>query len=207
VSDPLPEQRYGPTSGGISGVLGLVVSAVLIASSFAGGITLAGVRFGLAAALGGVLVWAYLLRPRIVIESGGHTLLLRNPFVDIRIPIATVRVVAVKAVTSVTTEDERRYDAVAVGYSVRNIVRGQRTVARIVDRPIGLGMSEPTQRPAAAHLPDQPVQQLMTEQILAAADRARDARAPGGPAKRSPAMLELLLAVGLAAGLVATFFF
>jgi len=196
------EQRYGPTSGSFVGFLGLGLCALVIALVVAGGPTTGSVRVAIAAAGAAVLIWAYLLRPRIIIEAGGATLVLRNPLSTWRIPLDSVRVVGVKTVTTVKTDDAR-YDAVAVGYPLRKIVRE--------GRPGGPGLSmsgmmmpslqgtslDPASDGEPSRLGRHDEQTVMTEAILTAADQARVLRLTAPPAERTYAVVEIAL-VGIA---------
>lgn len=183
MSDLLPAQRYGPTSGGITGVLGLLFCAGIIVTMLVMGMSAEGARVALGAAVGAVLCWTYLLRPRVIVELQAHSLLLRNPFTDVRIPLASVRTVGVRAVTSVTTIDDRTYDAIAVGYTLRKVLRGA-----VVDAQLRVPVPQETTRTRPK---EPPVQELMVDQILAAAERARERGHAAGPAIRRLAVLEL----------------
>lgn len=195
MSDSTPALRFGPTSGVFSGVAGLVVCAGFVVGALHDGVDLGSVRVALGALVAAVLVWAYLLRPRIVIEEGGRTLLLRNPLVDTRVPLAAVKVVGVRTLTTIKTEDAR-YDAVAVGHSVRRLVRGERNRTGMMDAFFNARMpTVPEPKGAIEHAPritDMAVQDAMTEQVLAAADRARSRGLPAEPVERHRAVPELV---------------
>lgn len=198
ASETIPEQRYGPTSGSVIGFLGLGTCAVIVGMAVLDHPTTTSIRVAIAAVGIAILVWAYLLRPRIIVEAGGSTLVLRNPLSSWHIPLAAVRVVGVKTVTTVKTED-RRFDAVAVGYSMRKVVRG-RTAPASGSMPGTLGGSiavpsagrgpEPARDPRLADLE---IQALMPDRILAAADRARALGFPETPIERSYAVPEIVL--------------
>lgn len=192
------EQRYGPTSGVFTGVVGLVGCAAVVVVAVVDGLSSTSLRFVFAAGIAGVLVWAYMLRPRVVLEAGGRTLLLRNPFVDLRVPLAAVRTVGVRAVTTVKTEEER-FDCVAVGYPVRRLVRG----GGAVDPSPTVGLFGRMMRlpspPPPAHSPrlsEMSVQEAMTEQVLYAADQARLQGHPEAPVERRLAVPELVVLGG-----------
>lgn len=187
MSETGPVQRYGPTSGTVTGVVGLASCAVVVGAVVVGGLSPTSVRVGLAGLALAVLIWAYLLRPSIVVEPDGHTLLLRNPLVSHRIPIAVVKSVVVRAITTVRTHDDDRFDAVAVGYPLRKIARGHATEGAGRDRI--------------------EVQTLMVDRILAAADRARTTEAPVGPVERRYAVVEIGLLVALVIAFAVSFAF
>lgn len=197
VSESIPAQRFGPTSGLITGTLGLLGCAVAMVAVLVDDVSTGSIRVALGIGTVGVLVWAYLLRPRIIVESGG-TLLLRNAFADWRVPLAGIKVVGVRAVTTVKTADGGRYEGVAVGRKIRSMVRGDRPspgggFLRLggVLGPGAAPVPEPPAprptRPTERALPD-----FVTEQVLNAAGRARDLGIPDGPAQRLYAVPELV---------------
>jgi hypothetical protein len=183
------KQAYGPTSGVVTGWIGLVggigLGVVVVVSDH----DLVGVRWALALAALGVVLWAYLLRPRIILDHASSTLVLRNPLTTWRIPLATVRMVGVKTVTTVKTDDAR-YDAVAVGYPLRKVLRASRP---------GAGPS-----PRRERIDEQGV---MVETVLAAADKARLEHPADVPAVRSYAVVELGLLGAAVLALAVTFLF
>jgi len=191
MSDLSPVKRFGPSSGVVAGVVGLVACAGIAAIALTGEVTEGSVQVALGAAVVAVLLWAFMLRPRIVLDEAGSTVLLRNSFVDWRIPLAAVKVVGVRTVTTVKTEDGGRYDCAAVGYPLRRIVRGQ---TGNEPRPGAL----PSRRPT-----DQPPQEIMADLVLVAAERARELGRPAGPAQRLPAWPEIAALVIAVAAFVA----
>ncbi len=204
------ERRYGPTSGAFVGIVGLVFCALVVGLAAGAGPTPVTVRVGIAAFAAAVLVWAYLLRPRVILEADGATLRLRNPLSTWRIPLAEVQVVGVKTVTTVKTEDAR-YDAVAVGYPLRKLVRG--------NAPAGPGPSlfgmmmpssvgtvlDPSSGARGLRSAGQDEQAVMVDTILAAADQARLHRRVGQPAKRTFAVIEIALVAAAAAAFLITY--
>ncbi len=206
MTDLTSAKRFGPTSGVAYGVIGLIACAGVSLIALTGEVTEGSVQVALGAAVVAVLLWAYMLRPRIVLDEAGGTVLLRNAFVDWRIPLAVVRVVAVRTVTTVKTDDGR-YEGAAVGYPLRKIVRGQTggTPGRLM-----LGQAPQTgtwgdgnagavrsSRPT-----DQPLQEFMADQILFAADRARELGKAGGAVQRQRAWPELVALVVTVAAFV-----
>ncbi|MCW2782422.1 MAG: hypothetical protein JWR35_2871 [Marmoricola sp.] len=117
----LPVQSYGPTSGTISGVLGLVLVSVIGVSVLIDDHGIGGVRTALLMALAGVLIWAFLLRPRIMIKP--PAVVLRNAFIDQTIPLDQVEQIVIRAFT-VLRVNGKRYVGVAVGHPVRKLGRG-----------------------------------------------------------------------------------
>ncbi len=169
------QQSYGPSSGTIVGWIGVVLAAVVVAVLLANERSAGGLRSALAVALVGVVVWCYLLRPRIIVRPA--TLVLRNAFSDWEIPLASVQEVAVRTVTGVYTAD-RRYDGIAVGRTVRAILRSR------------------------SHGSTDETADLVTAQIMRATARARERGEEAGTPVRRPAYPELVLLVSLAAALL-----
>ena len=206
-SDRGAPRRFTPNTGTFSGWLGIGLAAVAFVVVVLDDHSLRGSRIALVALIFGLLVWCFMLRPRIVI--GSTVLELRNPFASWHVPLATVRRVAVRAVTRVWTEDERFFDGVAVGRPVRSLVRGRPAQARYVGPP-GLGgmrMDDDVDatRTHKGQLDADSVADFVGEQILLCADRAReDDPAPGTP-RRTWAWLEIAALVVLVVALVVTF--
>lgn len=189
---------FRPTSGTGVGWLGVGLAALAVVSVLVDGHTLGGARFGLGAMIFGLLVWCFMLRPRLVI--GSTDLELRNPFGSWHVPLAGVRRVAVRAVTRVYTDD-RHFDGVAVGRPVRSLVRGRSAQRESIGVP-GLGATHVSQTEAAP-LPKGQLDADMTadfvvEQILRAADRARAASADPRTPSRTWAWPELAALLVLA---------
>lgn len=205
AADPGEERLFRPTSGTAVGWTGVVLAAVALVSVLVGDHTLGGARFGLAAAIFGLLVYCFMLRPRLVI--GRAHLELRNPFGSWHVPLAAVQKVVVRAVTRVYT-DERRFDGVAVGRPVRSMVRGKQVRQRSIGLP-GLGASRYTEDESVSQVPRgqldaDMVADFVTEQILLAADRAREADGPVGTPTRRWAWPEIVVLGVLVVGLVVT---
>ncbi len=107
-----------PSSGGAaSAVTGYAVVAVLLGYAVAvpGSVPLPVVA---GAALGAVLMWAALLRPKVGLTR--DTLVLRGAYRTTRIPLAAVQHVAVRRMLVVFVGD-RRYTGVALGRSRRTL--------------------------------------------------------------------------------------
>ena len=78
-------ERFHPTSGQFMGWLTMVVAALALGTAVAYGVW----EVALGAALAGVLAWASMLRPRLLIEGG--ELVMRNMLETVRIPLAAIR--------------------------------------------------------------------------------------------------------------------
>ena len=204
AADPDSVRSFRPTSGTAVGWTGVALATVGLVTALVGDHTLGGARFALAAATFGLLVHCFMLRPRLVI--GRTDLELRNPFASWHVPLAGVRRVVVRAVTRVYTDDDRRYDGVAVGRPVRSMVRGKHGRQASVGVP-GLGASRITEDASATRVPrgqldSDMVADFVVEQILLAADRAREASEPVRTPTRSWAWPELSVLTALVVALV-----
>jgi len=94
---------FGPTSGTAPGWVGVGLAVVAMSSALLSDHTIGATRFALGSAIFGLLVWCFMLRPRVVI--GSSELELRNPFTSWHVPLASIRKVAVRAVTRVYTDE------------------------------------------------------------------------------------------------------
>ncbi|HET6152071.1 MAG TPA: hypothetical protein VFE15_03895 [Marmoricola sp.] len=169
------EQEYGPTSGVVTGWIGMVLCAVLIVAVPVANQDLGSARIAVGVGVAAALIWMTMLRPRIIVRLP-DILLLRNPLSTWEVPLAAVESVSVRAITRVGV-GERTYDGVAVGRPVRPPrpagaglpgFGGRRGVVRS-EPPTGKARLRPN-----ASTPNA-IADLMTEQLLAAADRARAA--------------------------------
>lgn len=161
-------ERFDPTSGRATGVLGLLSSAALVGFAIAlhDGVWLSVLAAGLFL---GVVVWAALLRPRVSL-SASH-LELRNMLETVEIPLLAVESVVVRQLFVVWAH-EKRYTNPGVGRSLREVTRGPREAT--APRPGGslrLNYAD-----------------YVTERILGRVD---DALAEHGIRRRSPAQREL----------------
>lgn len=204
AADRGDERLFRPTSGTFSGWVGVSLAAVALVSVLVDDRSVSGVRFALAAAIFGLLVWCFMLRPRVVIRDA--ELELRNAFASWHVPLVSIRKVAVRAITRVYTDGDQRFDGVAVGRPTRSLMRGRPVKARTVGLP-GLGASRIDEDPNASRPPKgqldaDMVADFVADQILLAADRAREAAAEAGTPSRAWAWPELAALVLLAAGLV-----
>ncbi|WP_121258272.1 hypothetical protein [Nocardioides ferulae] len=123
--DPVIE-RFRSTSGPVWGVVGLLLVAVVVAFALVerGDAT---VPLVTGALLVGALVWAAMLRPRVL--AAGDDLVLRGMLDTVTVPLAAVDDVVVRQVLAVRA-GERRYVSSAVGRSLRQSVRAERPGAR-----------------------------------------------------------------------------
>lgn len=120
-------EEFRPSSGRISGVLGLILCAGIV------GLGMAEFDEGFPPALvwaslfAGVLFWAAMLRPRVRVS--GSDLRLRNMLDTITLPLASIEQIAVRQVLSVRAGD-RRYVSSAVGKSWRQAMKQNRQPER-----------------------------------------------------------------------------
>lgn len=112
-------ERFRPTSGRLSGLVGVGTAVVVLALAIAGGSGTA-VGIAIAAALGGVLAWAALLRPAL--WATRRDLVMRGMFHSDRIPLAAIDRVRVSQVLTVVAGDRRLISPV-VGYTLRQTVK------------------------------------------------------------------------------------
>lgn len=115
-------EHFTPTSGRILGVLGLLLTAAVLVAWV---LDRDSVPAALAAAalVGGVLVWASLLRPRVSVSP--ETLHLRNMLETVRVPLAAIDELLVRQVLSVRV-GERRFVSPAVGRKLRKVMGANR---------------------------------------------------------------------------------
>jgi len=202
AADAEERRPFGPTSGTTPGWIGVGLAVVALVSALVGDHTIAATRFALGSAIFGLLTWCFMLRPRVVI--GSTELELRNPFMSWHVPLASIRKVAVRAVTRVHT-DERRYDGVAVGRPARSLMRSRPSRQQSLGVP-GFGATRVGEDPEARRMPKGQLDADMTadfvvERILAAADRARSLPDAASTPRRSFAWLEIAALVALVVAL------
>lgn len=205
TADRGDERRFSPTSGTLVGWCGIALVTGVIGYILLDDRSLVSIRFAVATAIFGVLVWCYLLRPRLVIRA--TEVELRNAFSSWHVPLRQVRRVAVRVITRIYTDDGQ-FDGVAVGRSVRSM-RGGRSGGRGFTRMPGLNPSYsigdvPATRSQRGNLDANGVADFVTEQILVAADNARASSHGDGSAYRTWAMVELVALGVLAVVLVVT---
>lgn len=170
-------QSFGPTSGHVTGWAGVVVAvvtAVLLAvqERSAGSV---GVSALLLAA--GVLLWCFLLRPRVLV--GEERLVLRNALSEWDLPLAQVEGVVVRQTTAVATP-ERTYQGIGVGRPLRKVIKADRRDAAGADVP-----------EAGTETPHGDVPDLLVQQVLARAEDARARQLPASEVRRTWAVPEI----------------
>jgi len=185
-------ERFKPTSGRIMGTIGLVLVGVALVlglldpdSGFGGPVFAAAVAIG-------VLTWAALLRPAMWVTT--DSLVMRNMFETVTIPLAAVEQVAVQQVTAVRAGD-RRYISPAVGRSLRQAMKGRRDTDR--DTASAVPSSYPD-------MVEQRIRHLADDAATARGIRQRSAEqvALGREVRRQPAWAEIVLLVAAVVGFV-----
>ena len=114
---------FGPTSGGISGAVGIVCGLGLAASTLSEGVHPSELPYLFAGLAFVAASWALLLRPRIRLHP--RDLELRNAFSSFRIPYAAISGLSVRSYTVVQV-GERRYVGLAVGRTRGSMTRRRR---------------------------------------------------------------------------------
>lgn len=160
------EKRYGPTAGLITGWIGLVGCAGFAIYLPFTGQDRTTLRFAVATVLAGLVIWAFMVRPRVILTP--TTLHLRNPLSTWSLPVGLVDDVLVGFTTRVTAAG-RTLDATAVG-------RPTKAFARKATKAWGSPDQEPD---------------IMVGDVLAAAKQARAAGEEPGTIQRHWAVPEL----------------
>ncbi|MDN5894258.1 MAG: hypothetical protein L0H93_09550 [Nocardioides sp.] len=173
-------QKLGPDNGRVVAVIGLVFGVVAVVTILQDGPGDGALGFVAVVLVLMVLIWSVLLRPAVFL--GSTTLRLRNAFVDVFIPLASVEAVSVRQMMVVHTVDR--------GFHSTALTRHRRELTK---RDQGKVSVDPLNNFA----------DFVEERINA---RAEDARARGdevGPTRRRPAWAEIsALAVLLVAAAV-----
>lgn len=181
--------RFGPTSGVVTGWIGLSLAALVVVTSAVGARSADDVRMVLGAAAAGVLVWAYLLRPRVLLTE--RSVVLRNPLSQWEVPLASITGVRVRSVTRLeVTGRDRELIGVGVGRHLRKMA-GERVRERSSTEPAG------PERPR--HSDEADVMITRIESLIALAGGAADS---GAQVRRRWAWPEIAALLVLVAGLV-----
>ncbi|MCW2795952.1 hypothetical protein [Nocardioides sp.] len=117
-----PVERFRPTSGRITGGIGLAVALAIVVIGIVDRGAIPGpVLTG--ALVVGVLVWASTLRPRVSVTE--DHLVLRNMLDTVSIPLASIEEIAVRQVLAVRAGADR-YVSPAVGRSWRQTIKSNK---------------------------------------------------------------------------------
>jgi hypothetical protein len=207
VSDESPEdglEHFAPTGGRVMGVLGLVMAAAFV-GLWALNPDDVPAAVAAAALVGGVLVWASLLRPRVSVSR--ETLHLRNMLDTVRVPLAAIDELVVRQVLMVRVGD-KKFVSPAVGRKLRKVLRaprpGQIFLPTLPDRmDDALGPPDASERvPTTVDYVDH-VEGRLRERVTEARTRhgvraySDEAEALARDVRRDPAWLEIA-ALGVA---------
>ena len=121
-----PVERFGPTSGVVSGFVGLLLAAATVGYVAVVEPTPTGLKVALGAVLFAALTWAVVLRPRVLVVD--DRVVLRNAFRDTHVPLAAVEHVTLGQALTVWAGGER-HQCLGVSRSGRAQIRAQRRQA------------------------------------------------------------------------------
>lgn len=200
------ERRFHPTSGTAIGWLGIALAVLAVVVVALDDLTVRGVRFALVAVAFGVLVWCFMLRPRLVI--GRTEVELRNALSSWHVPLERIRTVSVRAITRITTDDGS-YDGIAVGRPMRTLRHLPNTKpARIGIPGLGISIAEPAPADRSmrrrTQLDANAIADFAVERILEAAEEARTASTPARTPRRRWAWIEIAALAAVVVALVVT---
>lgn len=116
-------ERFPPTSGRFSGILGLLTAVVVLVAAVWAGLEGTALGVAIVAVLGAVLVWIALLRPQVSVTESD--LVLRGMLHTDRIPLAAIEKVVITQVLAVAAGG-RRFVSPAIGHSVRESAKRRR---------------------------------------------------------------------------------
>jgi hypothetical protein len=148
-----PVEKFPPTSGTVTGSLGVAMAAVVGVVSVVTSPDLAGVRILLGAALAGVLIWMVVLRPRAAVYD--DVLLLRQEVSDTWVPLTLIDTVHAGRDLVVAVDDQRYR---CTGISRSRPLPGTQRRGTVPGAPDAVSHVENRIREmvAAAHRRDQP---------------------------------------------------
>ncbi len=145
--------RFTPTSGRLTGWLGLVLAGVVLVIAIVDWDAGSPLGVAIAAILGGLLVWMALLRPAL--WTTRQDLVMRGMVRTNRIPLVTIDRVVITQLLAVGAGG-RRYLSPVIGYSTRQTVKGR-------------ARSAPTLQPEPSH--QQFVETRINQQVHEARER------------------------------------
>jgi hypothetical protein len=206
--EPGQDLALGPTSGLLSGWIGEGIVLAVVATSLIDHRDLDGARLILGALLGGALVWAFLLRSRVVLRPS--EVLLRNAYVDTAVPYTLIDRFVVRSVTHVFVHlgddadgaggKEKKYVGSGVGRAARSMMRRPREVpGKSSGTPGGMLGAAGTAPTPAPKKGSADVADFLEEQVADRRRRARDwpgaPEAAGGEVRRTVAWPEVVVSV------------
>lgn len=182
-------ERFRPTSGQVLGWIGLALVAAVVVIGVADRTHGFPAPVVAGALVVGVLDWAAMLKPRVLVV--GRWLVLRNMLETTRIPLAAVEEIAIRQVLAVRV-GERRFVSPALGRSLRQALKTRGAAAPTAAAVEAQG--------ATASYPDfveERIRHLATEARTAegVARYSAEQDALGAQVRRTPAWLEIGLLV------------
>lgn len=186
---------FGPTSGGATGMIGILLSVVVIVTEFTDG---SGPDWSLVvgAVLFSAICWALLLRPRVVLRP--DELLLRNVVSDYRIPYARIESFEVRTVSTAMVGDTKY-----LGLGVTRTRKAMTSPLRSSGGG-GMGLFRGLTVPEPATSPNRPSTNAADLVVQLVTDRIRAAAPTAVPVRRVPAWPEIAGLTLLVALLVVT---
>lgn len=115
-------ERFPPTSGRVSGAIGLATAAVVLGLALWPRDTGTPLGVAIVACFGALVTWVTLLRPALWVAT--DDLVLRNMLVTTYVPLAAIDRVIIAQVLAVTA-GEHRYVSPVIGYTLRQTVTGK----------------------------------------------------------------------------------
>lgn len=144
-------ERFKPTTGLFVGIAGLLIAAFALGYVALNVHTVVGLRIGLAALFGAVVVWVSQLRPRVTAHT--RDLHLKGPLRDARVPYVLIDEVTMAQTLNVWV-GERRYVCIGIGKSLGSDIR-QRAKKERQGSMLGASRSREFSEKADVAAPDQ----------------------------------------------------
>ena len=171
-------QTFPATSGTAIGWLGMIAIAALLVTLVLTDRSLQGLRWAAGLTVAGLLVYGFLIRPKIAVRE--RTLVLINPFEDIEIPLGLVDEFRVRSATFVHV-GRKRYVGVAIGRKVRAMVRPQSE-----GLPSGSMMASRIRTAAPEAIPGRGTIDLFEDRVAISRQDAKRLGETDGAVRRTP---------------------
>ena len=173
-------ERFKPTTGTLIGIAGLLVAAFALGYVLISVHTVVGLRIGLGAVFGAVVVWVSQLRPRVTAYT--KQLHLKGPLRDARVPYVLIDEVTMAQTLNVWV-GEQRFMCIGIGKSLGSDIR-QRAKKERQGSLLGSSRTREFSEKAELAAPDQTAMSYHTfvvTRIEELVDQAkRDLRRSGG---------------------------
>jgi len=144
-------ERFKPTTGLFVGVAGLLIAAFTLGYVVLSVHTVVGLRLGLGAVLGAVVVWVTQMRPRVTAYT--HDLHVKGSLRDARVPYVLIDEVTMAQTLNVWV-GERRFVCIGIGKSLGSDIR-QRAKKERQGSLLGASRSREFSEKAEVAAPDQ----------------------------------------------------